>query len=161
MARKIKKFGKVINTPEALAIYNEQQTHYAEVKQLEEQKKEHIRIYYGMEGKYALGTVADPYAGQGFRGYDYKYLSPEIKEKECAERQAYYAEHIAPLNEQINALNEKAQALEEALCVALWGFGLNHYRIKHNLELAEKELAEKMAYVEALRKELAELENRG
>lgn len=155
----MKKFGKVINTPEALAIYNEQQTYFEEIKQLEETKREYLHIYYDMEGKYAFGTVADPYAGQGGRGYDYKYLRQEDKEKEWAERQAYYTEYIAPLHKRIDTLNKKALALEEALCVALWGFGTSHYHIKRDLETAEKKLAEQIVYVEKLRKKLAELEN--
>jgi hypothetical protein len=158
MARKIRRFDKVIDTPEALAIYNEQRAYSDEIKRLEVQKKEHFRIYCDMEGKYSLGTISDPYAGQGFRGYDYKYPSQEVKAKECAEREAYYTEHITPLNERIHELNTKVWALEETLCIALWGFGQEHYRIKHNLENAEKELAEQIAYVEKLREQLKNLE---
>ena len=161
MARKITRFNKVIDTPEALAIYNEQQAYSNEVKRLEKQEKEHLLIYCNMEGKYSLGTIPDPYAGQGFRGYDYKYPSQEVKAKEWAEREAYYTEHISPLKEQIHELNTKIWELEEALCVALWGFGQKHYRIKRNLENAEKELAEQIAYIEELRKQLEKLENGG
>ena len=161
MEGKIRRFNKVIDTPEALTIYNEQQAYFNEAKHLEEQQTKHFRIYCDMEGKYSLGIVSDPYAGQGFRGYDYKYPSQEVKAKECAEREAYYAEHITPLDKQIHELNTKAWALEEALCIALWGFGQEHYRIKCNLEDAEKELAEQIAYVEKLRKQLEKLENGG
>jgi hypothetical protein len=114
-----------------------------------------------MEGKYSIGTEDDPWAGQGYRGYYYKYPSQEAKAKEEAERHTYYAEHITPLTERISELQKKAWALEEPLCVAVCGYGTEHYRIKHNLEAAEKELAQQIAYVERLKKELAEIENRG
>ena len=159
MARKITRFNKVIETPEALAIYNEQRTYLDEIKVLEKQKDEHFRTYWDMEGKYSVGTVCDPYAGQGFRGYDYSYPNKEAKAKEDAERGAYYAEYITPLIERIHELNTKVQTLEENLCVALWGFGQKYYYIKRNLEKAEKELAEHIAYVEKLRKQLEVLEN--
>jgi hypothetical protein len=158
MARKITRFNKVIDTPEALAIYNEQRAYINEAKALEKQKDEHFRTYLDMEGKYSVGTVRDPYSEQGFRGYDYSYPNREAKAKEDAERKAYYAEYITPLIEQIHELNIKVQTLEENLCVALWGFGQEHYHIKRNLEKAEKELAEHIAYVEELRKQLEKLE---
>jgi hypothetical protein len=162
MARKIKKFGKVINdNPVAMEIYTKQRELLDQAADLEKQKDEHFLVYVKMEGMYSIGTVADPYAGQGFRGYDYKYPSQEIRAKEQAERNAYYEEHLAPLRERIGELQKEAWALEEPLCIAVWGFGQEHYRIKHNLEAAEKELAQQIAYVERLKKELAEIENRG
>lgn len=162
MARKIKKFGKVINdNPKAMEIYTKQKGLFDQVAELKKQEDEHFRAYVKMEGMYSLGTVPDPWAGQGSRGYDYKYPSQEIKAKEQAERHAYYEEHLAPLRERIGELQKEAWALEEPLCIAVWGFGQEHYRIKHNLEAAEKELAQQIAYVERLKKELAEIENRG
>jgi hypothetical protein len=161
MARKIQKFGKIINdNPQAMVLYEEQKALYAEIKTLQAEERDNVRTWAKMEGKYSIGTVSDSWgAGQGSRGYDYKYPSKEIKAKEQAERDAYYAEHIAPLTERISELQKRAWALEEPLCIAVWGFGQERYRIMHNLEEAEKELAHQIAYVEKLRKQLEELEN--
>lgn len=162
MARKIKKFGKVINdNPKAMALYDEQKALYAEINKLEAEKRDNISIWARMEGMYSVGTVADPWAGQGFRGYDYKYPSQEIKAREKAERDTYHAEHIAPLTERISELQKKAWSLDEPLCVAVCGYGVEEHRARTRLAEAEKELAHQIAYVERLKKELAEIENRG
>ena len=160
MTRKIKKFDKVIDTPEALIIYNEQESLRTNIKELEKVYDKYFRKYLDMEGQYSLGTVSDPYAGQGFRGYNYKYSSQEIKAKEDAERHAYYVKYIEPLRKQIVALNKRIGELDETLCVTLWGFGKEHFNIYHNLTVAKKELAKQIAYVKKLQKELKELENR-
>ena len=160
MTRKIKKFDKVIDTPEALTIYNEQEHLRAKIKELEKACEKHFRKYLDMEGQYSLGTVSDPYAGQGFRGYNYEYPNQETKAKEDAERHAYYAKYIEPLREQIATLNKQFGELDEALCVALWGFGREYFSIYHNLTVAKKELAKQVAYVKKLQKELKELENK-
>jgi hypothetical protein len=157
MARKIKEFGKVINdNPVAMEIYTKQRELLDQAADLEKQEDEHFLVYVKMEGMYSLGTVADPYAGQGFRGYDYKYPSQEIKAREQAERDAYYAANVKPLRQKIDELKKQAWALEEPLCIAIWGFGREEYNLRDRLERAEKELAEQIAYVERLKKELEE-----
>ena len=162
MARKIKKFGKVINDNlVAMEIYTKQRELLDQVAELEKQEKEHFLVYVKMEGMYSLGTVADPWAGQGMRGYDYKYPSQEIRAKECAERDAYYAANVEPLRQKIDELSKQAWALDEPLCVAVWGYGEEEYRVRTRLAEAEKELAQQAAYVERLKKELAEIENGG
>jgi hypothetical protein len=159
MARKIKQYGKVINdNPVAMEIYTKQRELLDQAAELDKQENEHYHTYTKMEGMYSLGTVADPWAGQGMRGYDYKYPSQEIKARECAERQAYYAAHIAPLRQKIDELKKQAWALDEPLCIAIWGFGREEYNLRDKLERAEKELAQQIAYVERLKKELAEIE---
>lgn len=160
MARKIKKFDKVIDTPEALAIYNEQETLREKIKELEKVHDNFFRKYLDMEGQYSLGTESDPYAGQGFRGYNYKYPSQEAKAKEDTERHTYYVKYVEPLKEQIATLNKRIGELDEALCVALWGFGREYFGIYHNLTVAKKELAKQIAYVKKLQKELKELESK-
>lgn len=156
MARKIKKFGKVINdNPQAMALYEGQKALYAEIKKLQAEERDNVSTWAQMEGKYSIGTVSDSWgAGHGYRGYDYKYPSQEVKAKEQAERHAYHAEHIAPLTERISELQKKAWALEEPLCVAVCGYGTEEYRVRTRLAEAEKELAQQIAYVERLKKEL-------
>ena len=162
MARKIKKFGKVINNnPVAMEIYTKQQELSDKVAELEKQKEENFLAYVKMEGMYSIGTVDDPFAGQGFRGYDYKYPSQEIRAKEQAEREAYYLANIMPLRQKIDELNKQAWALENPLCIAVCGYGVEEHRIRTRLAEEEKELAQQIARVERLKKELAEIENRG
>lgn len=163
MAKKIKEYGKVINNNAvAMEIYTKQRNLLDQVTELEKQRKEHFIAHRKMEGMYSLGTVPDPWAGQGMRGYNYKYPSQEVKAKENAERQAYYTTHIEPLNCKIDELHKQAFALEEPLCIAVWGFGREEYNLRNELARTEKELAELTAYVEELRKELKNfLENGG
>lgn len=160
MARKIKKFDKVINdNPVAMEIYTKQRELFDQVAELEKQEKENFLVYVKMEGMYSIGTVADPWVGQGFRGYDYKYPSQEIRAKEQAERDAYYAANIAPLRHQISELSKQAWALDEPLCIAVCGYGIEEHRVRTRLAEAEKELTQQTAYVEQLKKELAEIKN--
>ena len=162
MARKIKQFDKVINdNPVAMEIYTRQRELFDQVAELEKQEKENFLVYIKMEGMYSIGTVADPWVGQGFRGYDYKYPSQEVRAKEQAERDAYYSANIMPLRHKIEELRKQAWALDEPLCVAVWGYGTEEHRVRTRLTEAEKELAQQIAYVEQLKKELAELEKRG
>ena len=162
MVRKVKKFGKVINdNPVAMEIYTQQRELLDQVVQLEKQEKENFRVYVKMEGMYSLGTVADPWAGQGMRGYDYKYPTQEIKAKERAERDAYYAANVMPLRDKINELQKKAWALDDPLCIAVCGYGVEEHRVRTWLAKAEEELARQNAYVEQSKKELAEIQNRG
>jgi uncharacterized protein YaaN involved in tellurite resistance len=159
MAKQMKKFGKNVNTnPVALALYEEQSKIYEAIAQLEEQKKKHLRTYLNMEGKYANGTEYDVMAGQGLRGYVYRYACPELRAQEEAERQNYYIAHIAPLDEQMEALREQAWELEEPICLALWGFGQQRYCIYRNLQRAEAELKAAQERVDALRMKLMHCE---
>ena len=155
-----KKFGKTITTPEQLKLYNECNRLWDEYQQAKKQESENFLIYSKMEGKYAIDTVADPYAGQGFRGYDYKYPNPEALAKERAERDAYYKENVKPWDERKKKLLKKYDEAEEALCVALWGCGRELYRYKQDLKRAEKALAEQIAEVEYLKNKIAEMEKR-
>ena len=162
MARKIKKFGKTINNnPVAMEIYTKQRELFDQVAELKKQEKENFLVYVKMEGMYSIGTVADTWVGQGFRGYDYQYPSQEIKAKEQAERNAYYSANIMPLRQKIDELNKQAWALDEPLCIAVCGYGVEEHRARTRLAEAEKELAQQIAYVEQLKKELAEIKNRG
>ena len=155
-----KKFNKTITTPEQIALHAECNRIWEERKAVEKQEKENFLTYCQMEGKYSLGTVADPYAGQGFRGYDYRYPSEEVKAKEFAERQAYYATNVRPLTEKSSELLRQYNAVEEALCIALWGFGIELYHCKQSLKRAEKELAGQIANVEYWKNKIAELEKK-
>ena len=162
MERKIERFGKIINNnPMAMEIYTKQQKLLDQVEELEKQKKENFLAYVKMEGMYSIGTMVDPWSGQGSRGYDYKYPSQEIRAKEQAEREAYYSANVTPLRQKIDELSKQARALDNPLCIAVCGYGIEEYYVRTQLEEAEKELAQQIAYVEELKKELAEIKNRG
>ena len=156
-----KKFDKTITTPEQMELYRECNRLWEEYQQAEKQKSENFHTYCEMEGKYAIDTVANPHAGQGFRGYDYKYPNTETLAKERAERATYYKKNVKPWYERKEELLKRYDEAEEALCVALWGCGRELYRYKQRLEEAEKALAEQVAEVEYLKNKIAEMEKRG
>ena len=119
MEKDIVEYGKVINNnSKAMEIYTKQKSLFDQMTELEKQENEHFLTYEKMEGMYALGTVADPWAGQGFRNYDYKYPSQEMRAKEDVERQIYYTTHIKPLNQKIGELREQISTLEEPLTMS-------------------------------------------
>ena len=153
-----KQFNKTITTVEQKALYAECERIKKERNEIELKLKENWKVYWQMEGKYAVGTMSDPYVGQGMRGYVYQYPNEEVKNREKAEREAYCEEYICPLKDKSTELYERLGATLEALCVALWGYGREIYGYKQNLKNAEKELAEQMAYVEELKNKIAELE---
>ena len=168
MARAKKMFNKKIETPEALALYEEIQQVSKERENLEEEKKNNFKKYYNMEGKYGKKIFPWWAQGNGLRGYDYEYPSEEIHLKEKAEMEEFYNQHIKPLTDKINELCEVEKEQEEKLCVALWGFGTELYFAKRSLASAEKHLAKMLAevesqkrYIEKCKKEVEEIEKRG
>jgi hypothetical protein len=154
MAKNIKKFNKNVNENSmAMAIYNEYKGVREAIEIAERQENEYCRIYGQMEGKYAIGTTAEGFGGQGTRGYGYCYPSVEARVQEAEERDAYYTEYIAPLRVHIQDLQRQADKLNNDLCVALWGFDYDHYLVYDELCTAEKELKCQQMRVERLRKE--------
>lgn len=124
-----KMFGKKITTEEQVKLYNEYKALFERRKQLIEEHREKFMIYWGMEGKHSVGK-----------------------------RKLYYKENIKPLDEEIEEIGPKLCAIEKTLCVALWGYSPRVYYHKQELITAKKELKQQRAYVERLKKELAELE---
>ena len=153
-----KMFGKKITTEEQVNLYNEYKALSERRKQVTEEHREKLTVYWEMEGMYSTGKEFDEFADMHDRGYFYRYADSSIKAKEEEERKLYHKENVEPLSKEIDEINAKLWATEKALCVALWGYGPNVYRLKHELIAAEKELKEQMAYIERLKKELAELE---
>lgn len=127
-----KMFGKKITTAEQVKLYNEYKVVSERRKQLVDEKYEKMMSYAYGEGRYSTGK----------------------------EEKLYYKENVEYLDKELDEINSKMWAAEKALCVALWGYGPEVYRQKQELKTAEKELKEQMAYVERLRRELAELEEK-
>ena len=153
-----KMFGKKITTAEQMELYNEYNSLLERRKQLKKEQSEKVMIYWEMEGKQAIGKEEDIFAGIGDRGYNYVYPNQETKIKERNEQELYYKENIEPIDKEIEAIGIKLGTVENALCVALWGYNTKIYYHKQALRSAEKELEKQMAYVNRLKKELAELE---
>lgn len=155
----MKMFGKNVNdNPIAMALYQEYKALRKQKDDLEKQCHDNFIVYCNMEGKYAQGTTPDLFAGQGCRGYDYKYATPEDKNKEIVERDIYYKANIQPLKTQINELQEKLFALNESICVALWGFSSDEYYLRDALAKAEKELAQQIEVVKDLQEKIKKFE---
>lgn len=155
-----KKFNKRIdNNPLALKLYTEQKELFIQVEELEEKQKDNLHTWVKMEGKYSTKMIPDFYVGHGSRGYDYEYVNLEMKAKEQAEREAYYEEYIAPLSTQIKEYQNKIFALDEAICIALWGYGREEFYLRDELAEAEKKLTHQIAHIEQLRNKLTKLQN--
>ena len=168
MAKMKKMFDKKIETPEALALYEEIEQVCKEIESLEEEKKINFKAYCNMEGMYGKKIYPWWAQGQGLRGYDYEYPSEELKLKEKAEMEEFYNQNVQPLDDKIDELHKVKKEQEEKLCVALWGFGTELYFAKKYLASAEKHLAKMLAevesqkrYIEKCKKEVEEIEKRG
>ena len=153
-----KMFGKKITTAEQVKLYNEYNSFLERSKQLKKEQSEKVMIYYEMEGKQAVGKEEDSFAEIGDRGYNYVYPSQDAKTKEWADRELYYKENIEPIDKELEDISLKLGTTANALCVSLWGYNTKIYYHKQALKSAEKELEKQMAYVNRLKKELAELE---
>jgi hypothetical protein len=122
-----RKYNKTITTPEQMKAYAEYKHIRNEIKELELKENANFLTYCKMEGQRAVGTAEDIYAGQGLRNYDFVYPNAEAKALEYAERQAYYQENVAPLTKQIELLKKRLDEADEALCIALLGYGRDRY----------------------------------
>lgn len=159
-----RKFNKTITTPEAQALYDRLQAHKEQRKALcSEIDKAEIE-WHRFNGKYAIGTVNNPYCGVGQCGWFYQYASPEDERREQEEQDKFNEEVIKPLYEKLRALDKEGDDLEEQLCIALWGYGLNEYYLRRRIIAEEKELAEqirkieeKKAEIEAMKAELKKI----
>ena len=109
-----------------------------------------------MEGKYSTNIIN--YTEMSYRGYSYKYPNKETKDKEIAERETYYLLNVEPLKVKIKELRTMISDIDEKLCVAIFGYGKEHRRLLHNLEVAKKEFQESLKHIEELKEEIERLE---
>ncbi len=153
----IKRFGKTIKTPEQMTAYETLKVLTDEYHANKEELDRQFCTYWNMEGKYSMGKTADPYAGQGMRGYDYVYPSDEARRQEQTERDTFYQTHITPLKEREQVLVKEMGKAEEVLCIALWGYGIREYHLWNDLRRAEKELQRQIEYIAHLKEQIEQI----
>jgi hypothetical protein len=150
-----KAYKREITTPEQKAIYDALKAKRAEAEQARKELDDHYRVYHRIEGKYSIGTKPDEWAGQGCRGFFYEYNSPADRRREIDEEEKYYDTYIKPLKEKVSSLTEECIELDEALCVALWGFGSRKYYLIQQKAEFEKEIKRYQALIEEIDEKLS------
>lgn len=148
---------KKLTTPEEIAFGKRYEEIKNNLKAINEKLDENYRVYWKMEGKYAIGTTPDPWATMGQRGFDYKYANAEDKAKENAEREAYYNNCIAPLKTKCEELEKELRKLDNDFCILLYGYDLQHYNNIKEIARIEKIIAELEAELVEDKKYLAKL----
>jgi hypothetical protein len=133
-----RRFKKEITTERQFELYNKLRELERTLKHTQEKEKDAFVKWINMEGKYAKGTVPDPYACIGMRGYDYVYADG-MKQKEEEERDKFYQENVDTLNAKLKILENQKDEIENQLCLELWGCSLEAYNIKDYIERLEKD----------------------
>jgi hypothetical protein len=157
---KKKYYGKYPTTAEEQALAQQIASIHAEANRLQEVEDGLFKEYFSLEGKYAIGTVPDNFAGQGFRGYDYKYASQEDKLQEIREREAVRAKALEVRTEK-DEVRQRAWDLEKEMCVLMHGYTEEEYRARERVKKAEKDVARALEWLEEYKKELEEIQKRG
>jgi hypothetical protein len=157
---KRKYYGKYPTTAEEKALAQQIEALHAEESRLQEVEDNLFKEYYALEGKYAIGTVPDAFAGQGFRGYDYRYASQEDKIQELREREAVRAKawEVKTKKEEVW---RQAWDLEKQMCVLMYGYSEEEYKARKWVKEAEEDVARALERLEECKKELEEIQKRG
>lgn len=145
-----RRFKKEITTERQFELYNKLRELEEEIRQTERKEKQAFLQWVNMEGKYSKGTVSDPYAGMGMRGYDYVYADG-MKQKEKEERDKFYQENVETLKSKLKTLEEQEEEIENQLCLELWGYSLDTYNNKEfigRLEKDKQRLEEQIRYLD-------------
>lgn len=133
-------YGKEITTPEQQNLYDRYEYVEKTIKELEKEKLANFNTYSQMKGKYAIKEHS-LYLGMGDWSVSYDYPNEETKERERAERETYYAEKVAPLNDKVKKLRKEEYAILEKICILLHGYGTELYYAEKALQEAEQNLA--------------------
>ena len=145
-----RRFKKEITTERQFELYNKLRRLEEEIRQTERKEKEAFLKWVNMEGKYSKGTVSDPYAGMGMRGYDYVY-EEGMKQKEEEERDKFYQENVETLKTTLKTLEKEEKEIKNQLCLELWGCSLETYNNNEfiaKLERDKKNLEEQIKYLD-------------
>jgi hypothetical protein len=156
---KEKYYGKYPTTAEEKALAQQIESLHEEANRLQEVEDNLFKEYFSLEGKYAIGTVPDPFAGQGCRGYDYRYASQEDKVQELREREVVRVK-AWEVRTQTNEIRQQAWDLEKEMCVLMHGYTEEEYRAREWVKKAEKDVAEALERLEECKKELEEIQKR-
>lgn len=154
-----KYYGKYPTTAEEKALAQQIESLHDEADQLQKVEDNLFKEYFTMEGKYAIGTVPDPFAGQGCRGYDYRYASQEDKIQELREREVVRVK-AWETRTKVNEIRQQAWDLEKQMCVLMYGYTAEEYKARERVEKAEKDVARALEWLELYKKELKEIQER-
>ena len=157
---KKKYYGKYPTTAEEQALAQQIASIRAEENRLQEVEDGLFKEYFSLEGKYAIGTCPDPFAGQGCRGYDYRYASQEDKLQEIREREVVRAKAMEVRTKK-EEVWQQALDLEKQMCVLMHGYTEEEYRARERVKKAEKDVARALEWLEEYKKELKEIQERG
>ena len=157
--KKKKYYGKYPTTTEEKALAQQIESLREEANRLQEVEDGLFKEYFAMEGKYAIGTVPDPFAGQGCRGYDYRYASQEDKIQELREREVVRVK-AWEVRTQKDEVRRQVWDLEKQMCVLMYGYTEEEYRARERVKKAEKDVAEALEWLEKCKKELKEIQER-
>lgn len=157
--KKKKYYGKYPTTAEEQALAQQIESLYAEASRLQEVEDGLFKEYFAMEGKYAIGTCPDPFAGQGCRGYDYRYASQEDKIQELREREVVRVK-AWEVRTQTNEIRQQAWDLEKEMCILMHGYTEEEYRARERVKKAEKDVERALEWLEEYKKELKEIQER-
>lgn len=157
---KKKYYGKYPTAAKEKALAQRIEALHAEENRLQEVEDNLFKEYYALEGKYAIGTVPDTFAGQGFRGYDYRYASQEDKIQERREREAVRAKAWEAKTKK-EEIWQQAWDLEKQMCVLMYGYTDEEYKARKWVKEAEEDVARALERLEECKKELEEIQKRG
>ena len=158
--KKKKYYGKYPTIAEEKALAQRIESLHAEANRLQEVEDNLFKEYFAMEGKYAIGTVPDPFAGQGCRGYDYRYASQEDKIQELREREVVRVK-AWEVRTQTNEIRQQAWDLEKEMCVLMYGYSEEEYKARKWVKEAEEDVTRALERLEECKKELEEIQKRG
>lgn len=156
---KRKYYGKYPITAEEKALAQQIESIHDEADRLQEVEDNLFKEYFSLEGKYAVGTCPDPFAGQGCRGYDYRYASREDKIQELREREVVRAKAMEVRTKK-DEIRQQAWDLEKEMCVLMHGYTAEEYKARERVQKAEKDVARALEWLELYKKELKEIQER-
>jgi hypothetical protein len=153
-------YGKYPTTAEEKALAQQIESAHAEANRLQKVEDNLFKEYFSLEGKYAIGTCSDPFAGQGSRGYDYRYASQKDKIQELHERKAVLAK-AGEVKVKKDEIRRQAWDLEKEMCVLMHGYTSEEYEARERVKEAEKDVVRGLEWLEECKKELEEIQKRG
>lgn len=154
-----KYYGKYPTTAEEKALAQQIENLCEEASQLQKVEDNLFKEYFALEGKYAIGTAPDPFAGQGSRGYDYRYASQEDKNQELREREAVGVK-AWEVKAKINEIRRQTWDLKKLMCILMHGYTEEEYKARERIKIAEEDVARALEWLEECKKELKEIQER-
>ena len=152
-------YGKYPTTVEEKALARQIESLREEANQLQKVEDNFFKEYFALEGKYAIGTVSDPFYGQGFRGYDYKYASEEDKNQELREREVFRTK-AWEVRTKKDEIRRQAWDLEKEMCFLMYGYTAEEYKAREWVKKAEEDVVRALERLEECKKELKKIQEK-